>query len=461
MKKKRNLLCLLAILLAFAMLLTACDKPSKREERDEDEEEEEEEEEEREVTPGPSLLWDREETGEEEAADSEEQQTQSRTLYLDNESEQMSLTLYGDGTAVLSDAWEEVGITYTREGTSITLYNPDGEPEYGTMQPDGSIQFDSLDTPFVPVEAPGYVPSELPDEDELAPPVSEPFTAWSVEGLYNYHLVGYWGNSSNSAMSLEFDGVQYVTYTLGGMTGTGEYHFDGENLEIVTQDNQLLTGDMDWEGDVWLDGFDGWFIADREDYFKENDLDPNWFADGFPYLADAGVRYYFEDGSQYEVRPSEWEIIQNSEQNTGDGFRNLDYTMYCGFLPEQNPQLDGEYAYGCQFGVFDAYTGYMLTIDSTYYDAALDAYVYEYTSNGRQIRLECGYDTQWENDVDGYEFRLTVNLSLRLPDNYDGVRIVAIGSKPTFAEQAEGYVVALRPYDRIDDIVGGLVFKVK
>ena len=470
MKTKRNLACLLAVLLAFSLLLTACGGGgSKYEEPEEEEEEAEEpeepEEEQGDEEPGQSLLWGtEEETTEEEAPaeeDTEEPQGMGRLHYWDHHEYEMSLTINDDGTAILSDAWEEIEVSCIREGRNITLIN-EGEEEHGELLDDGSIQFETLEGLFVPTDTPTYVPAEEPEDvpADDAPAEVPSDAEWSVEARYNYHLEGLWEYYDDETLTLYFDGENYVEFSLGDREGTGTYRFDGENLEIMCDNGTMMRGDIDWEGDLWLDDYSNWFVADREDYFKEMNLDPNWEADGYAYTAETGARYYYPDGSHYEIQPAEWEIIQNNEINTGDGFRELEFTMYCGFLPEVNPQLDGEYSYGCQFGVFDAYTGYMLTIDNTYYDASLDAYVYEYTANGKDIRLECNYTTLWEENVDGYEFRLTIDLALRIPDDYDGARIVALGSKPTFEEQSEGYLIALRPYENVSEVSEGLVFKV-
>jgi len=458
------------MLLALSLLLTACGKKKKTEEEQPREPVYEESSEEKTLLFGDLTGGDETEPPEEPEEKQEdepaEQDAAPENMIFDGTKYQMSFVFHADGTGYVSDAEGSSPVTHWQEGNIITVTIPSEDVIFtGVLQDDGSMYIEAVDDTFVPVDEPGFVPTGKSDPE----PAPQPAAEWSVEGLYNYHMEGSWTHWDNSTLSLDFDGESTVSYSLESGSGSGEYRYDGEKLEIISG-STVLTGELDFEGDLWIDGHDGWFVSDKENFFRENNLDANWDADGRYYLAN-GARYFFMDGSEYQTGEAKWEIVENGVYNNGDGTRSASYTLLCGFLPEENPGF-GDTAYvGCTFGIFDAYTGFDLSGDA-YYNDANGWYSFRYTQNGEEVAVSYRADSQWipadEFDEWGFDQAEVDNLfvaelRINLPADYDGIRIVAMTCEPSYEEYMGTPDLSMTAYpeDLRYLIEDGLIYQVR
>ena len=342
----------------------------------------------------------------------------------------MSFVLYGDGTGVVSDAEGSDDVTYTQEGDVLTVTIPSEDVTFtGVLQEDGSLYIEAVDDTFVPVEEPGFVPSAPVDAD------------WTVENTYPYHLKGRYQHWSNTAYWLEFDGEGSVTYTLETGSGSGAYRYDGEDLEIAAEDGTVMTGDVDYEEDLWIDGHGGWFVSQRDNFFKEYNYDPNWET-GSNYSLPDSARYFNDNGSLYDTAGADWRIWEERITDNGDGTRTAEIVVGCGFRYDERPDPGTHDSHGCTYDIFDAYTGYELVGDA-FYNSASGTYDFDFTQNGERVSISYTVKPEWLDEsqfedwgasVDNYEDYLLIRLTITLPTDYDGLRIVAMRCDATFEQ---------------------------
>ena len=379
--------------------------------------------------------------------------------YFDGTKYDMSFTFYADGTGTVSDREGTDTVTYTQEGDVLTVTIPSENLTFtGVLQEDGNLYIEAVDDTFVAVDEPGYLPS--------APVAAN----WTVENTYPYHLKGIYRHWNDTAYYLDFDGIGSVTYVLETGSGSGSYHFDGEDLQIVSVNGKVLTGDIDSEEDLWIDGEGGWFVSQRDNFFREHDLDVNWEADG-RYYRDNTARYFYMDGSAYQIGEAKWELVDHGTIDNGNGTRTAKYTLICGFLPEENPNFSGTFQVGCVYGIFDAYTGFDLSGSASYNEAA-DLYESRFTQNGEEVEVSYRASSKWataeefgewgfdQTEVDNL---FVSELSITLPVDYDGLRIVAMACEPTYEDFMSTPDLGMQTYpeDMLYMIDEGLIYKLK
>ena len=355
---------------------------------------------------------------------------EAQVRHFDGTKYDMSFTFYADGTGTVSDLEGSDPITYTQQGDVLTVTIPSAELTFtAELQEDGNLYIEAVDDTFVAVDEPGYLPS--------APVAAN----WTVENTYPYHLKGIYRHWDDSDYWLDFDGEGFVTYTLEIGSGSGTYHFDGEDLQIVSGSGTVLNGDIDSEEDIWIDGEDGWFVMERDNFFKESYFKANWEADS-TYSLPNSARYFNEDGSTYQTSGADWRMWELGMKDNGDGTRTAEVVVGCGFRYDERPAPGTQGSYGCTYDIFDAYTGYELVGDA-FYNSATGAYELDFTQNGEQISLRYTVEPEWldesqydEWDVDSslYEDYLIIRLTITLPTDYDGLRIVAMRCDATFAQ---------------------------
>ena len=279
------------------------------------------------------------------------------------------------------------------------------------------------------------------------------------------------------------DGTGYVSDTTGSDPVTHQQE-SGIITITIPSENVIFTGVLQEDGSMYVEAVDETFLpvdepgyvpakqdaAKEENFFGDHGMLPNWEADG-RYDLDNSARYFSSDGSEYQTGKANWELVEEGAYDNGDGTRTVKYTLLCGFLPEENPGFTGMMNVGCTYGIFDAYTGCDLSGDA-YYREADNRYEFRYTANGEEIEVSYRVDAQWvtaeEFDEWGYDQGEVDNLFvaelwITLPVDYDGLRIVAMISDPTYEEfmAAPDMGMQTYPQEMLYLIGDGLIYEIR
>ena len=178
------------------------------------------------------------------------------------------LELLDDGTGTIYTYNDMGDLTYEWDGeilTIMTVDEDDGELEEttGELQADGSIGIMGLGY-FFPV-----------DERSYGPDMEG--SSFTETGGMESELEGDWVHSSGNLI-LTFDGRSSVTFQElqeGGISSssTGWYSYDGETV-TVDLSSGVSEGYIDGDGDLIVDGLDGWFSrsgSSASEYSSDND----------------------------------------------------------------------------------------------------------------------------------------------------------------------------------------------
>lgn len=280
--------------------------------------------------------------------------------------------------------------------------------------------------------------------------------------LYNKSIEGEWLYADGEGV-INFDGVKEYSYIKQEKTIKGSYQYDGKLLKLYEKEKLLLSGEKNSDGLLEFVGMDGYFYqgASEDDanpsdfelsYFEKNNLNCNFEMGSAATYLKNGSSYYKEDGSSFSLAPVDWEIGITRDQNTGDGFRELEFTAICYFPEMYNPNLSGASKYGCSFSMCDYYTGFELPSSVNFGNAKRgeNFYHYEFEANHEPVQVDYSYSTEWENDIGEYSHTLTVKFWVRIPVNYDGLVFCALPRAESYEEtvrrgiEAEG-IIEFRP----------------
>lgn len=281
--------------------------------------------------------------------------------------------------------------------------------------------------------------------------------------LYNKSIEGEWLYADGQRI-MNFDGIKAYSYKNQEKTIRGTYSYDGKLLKLYEKGKLILSGEKNSDGVFEFVGMDGYFYQNisEEDaagsanyelaYFEKNNLSCNFeMGSGATYLEN-GSSYYKNDGSSFSMAPVDWEIYKSSDQNTGDGYREVGFTAICYFPEIYNPNLSGASKYGCSFSMCDYYTGFELPSSVNFGNTSLgeNFYHYEFEVNSEPIQLDYNYSTEWKNDIGDYSHTLIVSFWVRMPVDYDGLVFCALPRAESYEEtvrrgiEAEG-IIEFRP----------------
>ncbi len=159
-------------------------------------------------------------------------------------------------------------------------------------------------------------------------------------------------------------------------------------------------------------------------YFEEAGYEINYdLGEGGTYMKN-GACVFTNKGDYYDRMYATVSMDLDSYNDTKDGFVEIEFTettyMDVGDYPEFVFYKD--FQAGMAIMLCDYYTGCELPATSTYGDTSRgeNYHYYEYESQGRQVRIDHNYSTDWKLDANG-SYVIKVQHFLRMPADYDGV----------------------------------------
>lgn len=271
-----------------------------------------------------------------------------------------SLVFYDDGTADMSDYYDYAVVDYEWDGETLTL-SYDGDTLQGVLGEDGSLVVDG-DIVFVRVEAITYYPADPGDEGDEPVRYDMTDSAWDVEGGWysrgdssqltypditgpEAEMVGQWVNSYTGD-SVEFTRDGSVVYSIGGGFGVASpFTFDGETVTFSD-----YTGYIDGDGDLIVEGLDGWFSRSES-------------SGGDSGSGDSGYAL----GGAYDNDDAEMSIVFHSDgtATVSDFYSSEDATY----------TVDGDYLV-VEFDSGGYYEAYYDSSDDTFQVDGLDGWFY-------------------------------------------------------------------------------------
>jgi hypothetical protein len=160
--------------------------------------------------------------------------------------------------------------------------------------------------------------------------------------------------------------------------------------------------------------------ADNTPWFVDNDLLINYKLGDPAKQVVGAVAIRGQDSLSYTRIPATWNVERDSYQSTGDG--NCIITLTASALSDGSTMpafVNKEgYVVTWSWNLCDYYSGVILTEDEedTFYS-------YNYESNGENIHVEFSYSCDWTR-YDDLSYLFTLTLTVRMPENYDGLVLV-------------------------------------
>ena len=157
--------------------------------------------------------------------------------------------------------------------------------------------------------------------------------------------------------------------------------------------------------------------ADNTPWFVDNDLLINYKLGDPAKKVVGAVAIRGQDSQSYTRIPATWYVERDSYQSTGDG--NCIITLTASALSDGSTMpafVNKEgYVVTWSWNLCDYYSGVILTEDEedTFYS-------YNYESNGENIHVEFSYSCDWTR-YDDLSYLFTLTLTVRMPENYDGL----------------------------------------
>lgn len=352
------------------------------------------------------------------------------------------IVIYDDGTYCLADEAGDVIFECTYEMQSDCLR---------LLENDGSMYLElsfAADGRLMDSEGNYLFASTLPDQVEPQPSPHE-----LEEYLGTWQYIG-----SGKLVRFEEDGY-WTIHTEEG-DDYGNYEYDGSGIranDVLGEFDQYYLLDEDGN----LTDNDGnileWVAETAPIWFDEHGLFANYTMDQGTVTLDHGGAYYNNTGDEYILCPVEWEVIKDSDNNTQDGYREMEFTAICYFNSEDNPNFSGEIWNSCNSELYDRYTGFWLPAFSTYHDTERGENYYHYTidSDGYNYEIEYNFSTEWKEAGDYYSV-LYKSYFVRIPENYDGLMFCMQPECASYSlkKRAEGQENAVTSFITAEDVVG-------
>ncbi len=211
----------------------------------------------------------------------------------DNDDEEMSLTIFDDGTAIASDTSDYYEFTYEWDGTTLTLDDGSGTPVKGTLDDNGELSLEDIGGTFYIVDEAYYVPDEDEEDSDTSDDSTDSLdledTSWTVEDeVYRFYGDG-------TAQIIFDDGdVADATYEWDGQSGTITMTYDGETAStdlLMVNGSLAIVGE---DGDTYI--FEPEDSDSSEDSSDEDSGDTYIFGDYENSEADFSLTFY-DDGT--------------------------------------------------------------------------------------------------------------------------------------------------------------------
>lgn len=268
-----------------------------------------------------------------------------------------------------------------------------------------------------------------------APETEEPAPVYDIAGVWEY---------DNYAIYLLFD--KEGNYTIVSMNGPeiadqGTYTMDGSAIclqsnsgstEYLTMEEGGMLDDSKesiqykdtLESSLYYNIMDS--LEEEPPYFEQMGYTINYAkGDGNTYLLN-GACMFTKDGSHYARVPVSVSIVQDSYNDTQDGYVEIEVTQTIQIDVEDYPDFYFEYETltSTQRMFWDYYTGYKLNPgggriygDS---DRGENYHYFEYESQGRNIIIDMNFSSEWYQKNDS-SFIHTQQHFFRIPIDYDGL----------------------------------------
>ena len=160
----------------------------------------------------------------------------------DNTSLGVSLEFKDDGTVTYYDGFDAIEGTYEWKDETVTIDIPGEGTASGSIDKDGDLLFEGMNSYFISVSAPSYAPgSDSEEEEETATRLDISDTVW------------------------EIDGTTYTFYSNGtflvGDSWEGTYEWNGYDGHVTLDGKDF---DITYDGDDFnLRGLDGeWYVLE-------------------------------------------------------------------------------------------------------------------------------------------------------------------------------------------------------
>ncbi len=224
----------------------------------------------------------------------------------------------------------------------------------------------------------------------------------------------------------------------------GYYYFDGSTLTLESYDGRETIGFLYYPDNSFTAyHFNGYFWPQDSgvvvnppvqntsySYFEDMGLYIGMEANGNKYTLDNGGAFYKPDGSEYYPVPVDYAITVTADNDLGNGYRELNFTVNVYFSWDDFPGVG--YNDGAWTTLADYYTGYLMPANGHFNASSIDdnKYDYQIPFNGEMITVSRQDEFSYQNDTAGSYSVYEVKYYMTMPVDYDGL-VLCMEKQPT------------------------------